>query len=326
MPCAWYQPSQSGSHIWVCQIDDDWFIIFLGVNYFRHDKITWQVANSSYFLLETTILTPCIHSLPDQLTFKTMAHRFFLPKLPQQTSVTLDGDQAHHAAQVMRFKVGDTIILFDGQGVEVSCKIDAISRKRVEVTIVERTTVDRALSTELTLAVALPKKDRQKFLIEKLVELGVTRLIPVQAERSVATASEKVIERIEKQVIEACKQCERNRLMQITEPMNFQAIKAWADLQPKPIRRWIADPYNGVWIATVNDKVKDCEIDETSANHIPHELVAIGPEGGFSDHEVAQACDAGFQMLRISPTILRVETAAIASAAIFGAGRQQMDA
>jgi len=133
-----------------------------------------------------------------------MAHRFFLPNLPQQATVTLDGDQAHHAAQVMRFEVGDSIILFDGQGVEASCKIDAISRKRVELTIVERSSADRALSTELTLAVALPKKDRQKFLIEKLVELGVTRLIPVPAERSVAAASQKVIDRIEKQIIEAC--------------------------------------------------------------------------------------------------------------------------
>ena len=71
-----------------------------------------------------------------------MAHRFFLPELPQQATVTLDGDQAHHAAQVMRFEVGDSIILFNGQGVEASCKIDAISRKRVELTIVERSSAD----------------------------------------------------------------------------------------------------------------------------------------------------------------------------------------
>ena len=250
-----------------------------------------------------------------------MAHRFFLPELPQQATVTLDGDQAHHAAQVMRFEVGDSIILFDGQGVEASCEIDAISRKRVELTIVERSTADRALSTELTLAVALPKKDRQKFLIEKLVELGVTRLIPVPAERSVAAASQKVIDRIEKQIIEACKQCERNRLMQVTEPMSFQQIVDWSDQHPQPARRWIADPYNGVSIATVNQQTTD---NQNSTDQGKHELVAIGPEGGFSDQEIAAATDAGFQRLRIGPTILRVETAAIASAAIFGAGRELM--
>ena len=67
-----------------------------------------------------------------------MAHRFFLPEFPKQGSVTLDGDQAHHAAQVMRFEVGDLIVLFDGQGSEASCEIVAVSKKRVELTIVAK--------------------------------------------------------------------------------------------------------------------------------------------------------------------------------------------
>ena len=246
-----------------------------------------------------------------------MAHRFFLPKFPQQGSVTLDGDQAHHAAQVMRFEVGDSIVLFDGQGTEASCEIIDIGKKRVELQIIQCSSVNRGLSTELTMAVALPKNDRQKFLIEKLVELGVDRLIPVQAERSVAAANKKVIQRIEKQIVEACKQCERNRLMQVTEPMTFEQIKDWSDQHPDPARRWIADPYNGVSIAAV-----DNDADGATGKH---ELVAIGPEGGFSDVEIERAVEAGFQLLRIGPTILRVETAAIASAAIFGIGRERLE-
>ena len=249
-----------------------------------------------------------------------MAHRFFLAEIPAQDTITLDGDQAHHAAQVMRFEAGDSIILFDGQGTEASCEIVAISKKRLELTISQRTSFDRALSTQLTMAVAMPKNDRQKFLVEKLVELGVSRLIPVPAKRSVAAVSQKVLDRIKKQVVEACKQCERNRLMEITEPMNFQQIKEWADQQPEEPRLWIADPYNGTSIASVNDNVDD---DATKVAG-KHELVAIGPEGGFSDDEIARAVEADFQLLRIGPTILRVETAAIASAAIFGAGRERM--
>ncbi len=252
-----------------------------------------------------------------------MAHRFFLPDFPDRDTVTLDGDQAHHAAQVMRFEVGDSIILFDGQGTEATCEINAISRKRVELTIKQRSTTDRALSTELTLAVALPKKDRQKFLIEKLVELGVDRLIPVQAERSVAEPNKKVIDRINKQIIEASKQCERNRLMQVTQPMTFQQIAEWSDQQTQPARCWLADPYNGVSIATVNQQAAGGEGNSDQSNH---ELVAIGPEGGFADKEIEVATAAGFQLLRIGPTILRVETAAIAAAAIFGAGRESMEA
>ena len=248
-----------------------------------------------------------------------MAHRFFLPEFPKQGSVTLDGDQAHHAAQVMRFEVGDSIVLFDGHGTEASCEIVAVSKKRVELTIVQSRTVERSLSTQLTMAVALPKNDRQKFLIEKLVELGVDHLIPVQAERSVAAVNKKVIQRIEKQIVEACKQCERNRLMQVTEPMTFEQIKDWSYQHQSPARRWIADPYNGVSIAAVNG---DASAVDSSIGE--HELVAIGPEGGFSDAEIARAVEAGFELLRIGPTILRVETAAIASAAIFGAGRERL--
>ena len=217
--------------------------------------------------------------------------------------------------------MGDSIVLFDGQGTEAACEIVAVSKKRVELTIVQSSSVDRSLSTELTMAVALPKNDRQKFLIEKLVELGVDRLIPVQAERSVAAANKKVIQRIEKQIVEACKQCERNRLMQVTEPMTFEQIKDWSNQYSQPARRWIADPYNGVSIAAVIGNVDD---DDGGTSASKHELVAIGPEGGFSDNEIATAVAAGFQLLRIGPTILRVETAAIASAAIFGAGREML--
>ena len=226
----------------------------------------------------------------------------------------------------MRFEVGDLIVLFNGQGAEASCEIITVSKKRVELTIIQYSTADRSLSTQLTMAVALPKNDRQKFLIEKLVELGVARLIPVQAERSVAAANKKVIERINKQIVEACKQCERNRLMEVTQPMTFEQIKDWSDLQPEPARRWIADPYNGVSIATVNDEAiaLSDQASQANAGSGKHELIAIGPEGGFSDDEIARATDAGFQLLRIGPTILRVETAAIATAAIFGAGRERL--
>lgn len=240
-----------------------------------------------------------------------MAHRFFVPEIPAKSSVLLDGDQAHHAAQVMRFDVGDQIVLFDGGGIEANCEIVSISKKRVELTILDRQEVDRALSTQLTMAVALPKSERQKFLVEKLVELGVDHLIPMPAQRSVANANEKVITRIRKQVVEACKQCERNRLMKISSPLDLKAIKQWASEQPEPVRLWLADPYQGVSIAEANESAQ------------PAELVAIGPEGGFTDQEVAEAVELGFKLLRIGPTILRVETAAIAAAAIFGAGREK---
>lgn len=242
-----------------------------------------------------------------------MAHRFFLAEIPAGDAATLVGDQAHHAAQVMRFRVGDRIILFNGKGSQAVCEITEISKKRVDLEIVEREDSDRSLSTTITIAVALPKSDRQKFLVEKLVELGVSHLIPVQAERNVAAVNDKVIARIEKQIIEASKQCERNRLMTISQAMNFAAINEWSGEQSNT-RLWIADPYQGI-------SISELAVTDSSDDRF-HEVVAIGPEGGFSDEELTTAASLGFEKLRIGPSILRVETAAIAAAAILGAGRE----
>lgn len=242
-----------------------------------------------------------------------MAHRFFLAKIPSQNTATLIGDQAHHAAQVMRFRAGDQVVLFNGLGTQAVCEITEISKRRVELEIISRETTDRSLSTTISIGVALPKSDRQKFLVEKLVELGVSHLIPVQAERNVAAVNDKVIARIEKQIIEASKQCERNRLMTVSPMMNFSVIKKWADEQLGS-RLWIADPYDGQSIAQL--------IRSADLANPRHEVVLIGPEGGFSDSELTAAGELGFAKLSIGPSILRVETAAIAVAAIFGAGQQ----
>ena len=74
-----------------------------------------------------------------------MAHRFFVSKLPDGDSGTLSGDQAKHAAQVMRFQPGDQIILFDGQGTEVLCGIVDVAKKALLLSVIERRQVDRAL-------------------------------------------------------------------------------------------------------------------------------------------------------------------------------------
>jgi 16S rRNA (uracil1498-N3)-methyltransferase len=240
-----------------------------------------------------------------------MAHRFFLPNIPPGDVATLTGDQAHHAAQVMRFRVGDQIVLFDGAGLQADCEITELNKKHVELQILRREVSDRSLTTSITIAVALPKSDRQKFLVEKLVELGVDHLIPLQAQRNVAAATDKVITRIEKQIIEASKQCERNRLMTVSKPMDFANIKRWS-AEHVGTRLWVADPYEGQFAAHV--------LSELESQTASHQIIAVGPEGGFADGELAAAVELGFNKLRIGPTILRVETAAIAAAAIFGAG------
>src|SRR3954468_10272635 len=144
-----------------------------------------------------------------------MSERFFSPRPITAGGMMLDGPEAHHLLHVMRAAVGDEITLFDGSGAEFRATVETVRRTDAELRIVERNEIDRELPFELVVGVALPKGDRQKWLVEKLTELGVSTLIPLITERSVSQPTGNVLERLRRTVIEAAKQCGRNRLMQI---------------------------------------------------------------------------------------------------------------
>ena len=230
-----------------------------------------------------------------------MSHRFFLDAEIHDRKTTLEGDQAHHAIHVMRSKVGDKISLFDGKGTEHIAVIVEVGKKQLQLVVQQSAATVHQSQREFTIAVALPKGDRQKFLVEKLVELGAHRLIPLNTSRSVAVANEKVIERMNRHVIEASKQCGRNFLMTV-EPessiLQLVATVSNADI------RLVAEPY-----------AQSNLIDSVSTKSQPA-IIAIGPEGGFADeeHEMFQA--AGWKNVCLSPMILRIETAALAAAVL----------
>src|SRR5690606_32869891 len=101
--------------------------------------------------------------------------------------VTLDGSEAHHLLHVLRAAPGMSVTLFDGSGAEFEAEVAACKRSTIELRILQRREVDRELPYPLVLGVPLPKGDRQRWIVEKAVELGVTRLVPLITERSVAT-------------------------------------------------------------------------------------------------------------------------------------------
>ena len=121
----------------------------------------------------------------------------------------------------MRATPGTQVTLFDGGGDEFSATVAQLRRSDVELSILSRESIDRELPFDLTLGVALPKGDRQKWLVEKAVELGVTRIVPLRTRRGVAQPVEQALVRLRRAVIEASKQCGRNRLLQIDEPRNW---------------------------------------------------------------------------------------------------------
>lgn len=193
-----------------------------------------------------------------------MSQRYFLTTPPAGNRAFLEGDEARHVARVMRARTGDSLEVFDGQGRWWTATITEIDRGKVELELGTGSSEPTAAGGRLTLAVALPKGDRQKWLIEKLTELGVDRLVPLQTTRGVAEPTAAAIERLRRGVIEACKQCGRCRLLEITAPGTLQSIVSLAP----PARRLLADPAGRPLAAAATPTGGDL-------------LVAVGPEGGF---------------------------------------------
>ena len=222
---------------------------------------------------------------------------------------TLTGHEAHHLIHVMRGRLGTRVVLFDGSGCEFQAVVEGVGHGEVQLSIVDRQEVDRELPVHLTLAVALPKGDRQRWLVEKAVELGVERLVPLGTLRSVAQPVVQALARLQRNVIEASKQCGRNRLMQIAQPQNWPDLVATTGHIPTRI---LAHPESQTGATEARGSAQPLP----AARPADPVLLAVGPEGGFSTEEVALAVAAGWRAVDLGPRILRVETAALVLAAI----------
>jgi len=227
-----------------------------------------------------------------------MSERFFLAAPPEAGRATLSGDEARHLARVLRAKVGDLVRVFDGSGGEWSARVTQIGRDAVALDIGDVVPATPQATRAVTLAVALPKGDRQKWLVEKLTELGVERLVPLVTERGVAEATESARARLERGVVEACKQCGRNTLMEIAEPATLEAL---ATRHPDALRL-VAQPGGRPLAEGIGRDHREI-------------VAAVGPEGGFTPDEISAAERCGFERVSLGPHILRIETAAIALAA-----------
>ena len=223
-----------------------------------------------------------------------MTERYFVETPIAGDCALLTGPEAHHLTHVMRAGPGVEVVLFDGSGAEFTARVERIGRAEVELAVLSCEPVDRELPLELTIGVALPKGDRQRWLVEKATELGVTRLVPLLTARSVAQSGQNTVARLRRTVIEASKQCGRNRLMEIAQPRD------WSD--------FVADNVE----APCRLLAHRCDCPSTNTLDLSKGvLLAVGPEGGFTDDEVSQAIDAGWQVIDLGPRTLRVETAAI---------------
>ena len=230
-----------------------------------------------------------------------MSHRFFLSQTPTEDTARLEGDEARHLARVMRAKTGDTVELFDGQGTSWTATVQAIQRNHVSLRLDQKQSETISNKPIITLAVALPKGDRQKWLIEKITELGTDSLVPLTTTRSVAEPTAAAISRLQRGVIESCKQSGRNRLLEITQPQSLHNLLTTSSANLRILACPDGTPMQSILLKPIDNI-----------------LIAIGPEGGFTDEEIRTANASGFAQMSLCQNILRIETAAIAAAVIAG--------
>jgi 16S rRNA (uracil1498-N3)-methyltransferase len=229
------------------------------------------------------------------------APRLFVPApLSSGSTVTVEGNQAHYLAKVMRVGAGDAVVLCDDVTGEWAARVASAGKREVVLEPVEMLR-GREQVPDFWLCPALLKKDRFDLLLEKATELGVRAIRPVITRRCVADKLN--LERARTIVIEAAEQCARTALPELYEPVKLDALLAsW----PPGRALFFADEQGGEPAA------------RAFAGHKAPAALLIGPEGGFDDAErTAIRAHADAQPVTLGPRILRGETAAIAATALW---------
>ena len=231
-----------------------------------------------------------------------MSDRFYCPELTGD-SATLDDAESHHAAHVMRVSAGDNVTLFNGMGMTADACVAEVGRRSVRLSILKCTQHEKPLaSAYVTVAAAIPKGDRLKWMVEKLTEVGVDRFVPLICERSVVDPRTSKLQKLTATIVSASKQCGRNWLMQVTKPVTFSEVLDTSDKSDESI--------------TVAHPKSASRIPSDATIRPQRQTLLIGPEGGFTENEIELAERRKTRFLSWPEGILRTETAAIVFACL----------
>ena len=242
-------------------------------------------------------------------------NRFFCLRtgISDQEIALSDKEQVHHIKNVLKLEIGEKVGVFDETGNEYHCAIIEIKDKvylRIEGILPRKDS-----KIKLTIACAIPKKAKIDDIIDKLIQLGADRIIPLKSERVVVKLDKQKenarLERWKKIALSATKQSQRSQLPEITPIKSLKEVIALSsefDLRLIPTLRGERRPLEEIFSG-----------DNSIFRNKKHESVTIialiGPEGDFSDAEVNAAIIAGFIPVTLGDLVLRVDTAAIAVAA-----------
>ncbi|GAM21389.1 hypothetical protein SAMD00019534_045640 [Acytostelium subglobosum LB1] len=276
--------------------------------------------------------------------------RFFIDRLPAtlQSTVLLDGRQHSHLKKSLRMRVGNKIELFDGSGISAIAEIVEIGREQTIVTVESIGTSSSSTATDgndahiedfghlprLDIATSLPKAARGDWMVEKLTEIGVRSLYLLETEYSrsskASVPSENKMDRYQRIIIEAAKQAKVNRMMSIypTEPFNsFVNNKIvnghqWSHVivghpggQPLP---QLFESIKNQHQQRMSSISKTSPTQQRTQLQPPSLLLMIGPEGGFTNNEIAKLSPlANVYPTNFGNTIMRMETVSIVASGVF---------
>ncbi len=229
---------------------------------------------------------------------------FFTEHIDGKTH-SITGEDARHIAKSLRMARGEELTLCDRQGVEHRCVIKEINPDGVEVQVLEKFPCQNEPGVKITLYQALPKGDKMDFIVQKAVELGVYRIVPVISSRCVSRPDEKAltkkVQRWQKIAAQAAQQSHRGIIPEVVGSLSFKEAVTDAKTSGRSV----------IFYECGGQPVREIvrEQEETLA-------VFIGSEGGFAASEVQQVLDAGGKAATLGKRILRAETAPLAALSV----------
>lgn len=229
-------------------------------------------------------------------------HRFFVDiGNIRKDSIDIIGEDVTHISKVLRLRIGEHIILCDGQGMDYYVSIEDMDKHSVKTRILNKEPSKTEPNINVVLYQGIPKSTKMDVIIQKCTELGVSTIVPVINARSVVKLSDekdekKKVERWQRIALEAAKQSHRGKIPKVEMPLVYEeALRKAAEMDLSLI------PYE----LEKNNKLKDM-----IRGKIIHDIgVFIGPEGGYEDAEIVAAIESGIVPVTLGPRILRTETA-----------------
>ena len=236
-------------------------------------------------------------------------HRFFLPPgAIQADSILFPAETTHQIFRVLRLRAGEQVIVLDGLGWQYRVELTAVNRLQVFGRVLEKAAISSDPPVHLSMYLCLTQREKFEWMLQKCTEVGVSEFTPVLSSRSLVQDAESLdnkLTRWQRIIQEAAEQSSRGRVPILNPPVDFAAALETGRLQN--------DAYLVAWEQEHARRLTSCLTGLPAKARV---AMLIGPEGGLSREEVELASQKGWQAVSLGPRILRMETAAVVSAAL----------